>query len=387
MAIVYSYSQLPETFKQSLKWRKKKVNFNDDKSNYELLKEIVSKDELRPAMNGVFYDKEDWIVATDGHKLLAIKHEHEKKYTVYYKNGQKIKGRSYPNWESVIPDIYKYKYTYTLTIDKLAKYLEVASFFVGKTDNKVHFKFDPKRKQVYTLNATLLKQILKVFKSMGMEQIEIHLSGLLNFNAYKSLRNTGVIFTVVGKKPSNDTFALLMPVVDDRNLLGVINDDFGYRLTSYYDFSKDAIIDPDGKEAKAVIDKKRTEYRQGEFSLKDLSEIEKMIEKRPPLPILQYVAIKNETLFYTDLEKDQQRPAKGIEDGVYLPTRFGLLLDDSLELSDYPRLTNKSENIASEKAKDNEVWEMTQKEWLKETRFYYSSGSKQVEYPNGKRAI
>lgn len=64
---------------------------------------VVANDELRPVMNGVYFDEEGECVASDGHLLVVYKCGKTKfDGKVIHLSGEVIEGR-YPNYRSVIP--------------------------------------------------------------------------------------------------------------------------------------------------------------------------------------------------------------------------------------------------------------------------------------------
>lgn len=71
----------------------------------------VAKDNLRPAMCGIFHDKGQKVVS-DTHILIAKKEDYPEEYEgkILGKDGNFIDGK-FPNYESVFPDLKKNSYT------------------------------------------------------------------------------------------------------------------------------------------------------------------------------------------------------------------------------------------------------------------------------------
>ena len=77
----------------------------DAKLKKQLFKVASSKNDIRRKITGIYYDKSGFVIATDGHKLAAIKCQFSKALEgkIMDRNGEEIKGDRYPDWKSVIP--------------------------------------------------------------------------------------------------------------------------------------------------------------------------------------------------------------------------------------------------------------------------------------------
>lgn len=109
---------------------------NDVKLGKLDLYKFTAKDNLRPALTGV-YHSEGWQAATDGHILIACKQDYpeEKEGQVILKDGTVIEDK-YPNWRSVIPAMNDEWKTFRLNTDELS-----AAMRKIKVHTKVYGKY------------------------------------------------------------------------------------------------------------------------------------------------------------------------------------------------------------------------------------------------------
>lgn len=153
-----------------------KLKDNTTKSKAESLKGIVNDDDMRPVMNGVYYDKENgFLVATDAHKLVKIKDANIEKQGVFdIKTGEEIEGK-YPNYDAVIPENNPIKLD--ISIKELRPKLEgmerANRFFA--TDPTILARIEVGDNE-YLFSPKLLNDILKVLEQHGHDKVTIELS-------------------------------------------------------------------------------------------------------------------------------------------------------------------------------------------------------------------
>lgn len=81
---------------------------------FKLLQEHTSKDQTRPQLCGVYFDKTH-AVATDGHRLVSIENSNKELSElskahlgqIYSFKDHMVIDSKYPNWRSLVPDITK----------------------------------------------------------------------------------------------------------------------------------------------------------------------------------------------------------------------------------------------------------------------------------------
>ena len=157
-------------------------------SKEESLKEILSQDDLRPAMQGIYYDKSaKKIVATNGWSLVTIGEDN-----ISETRGEDLNGRvideKYPDYKSVIPkdnpisienvDVYEW-----LSLAEGAE--KAAGFFrddlysknsgYKQGGNYIKLRISAEGTDIF-FNPVLLKRVLKVFSANGVDKINVSYS-------------------------------------------------------------------------------------------------------------------------------------------------------------------------------------------------------------------
>ena len=121
----------------------------------------VASDELRPVMNGVYFDEEGVCCASDGHILVVYecgKSKFEGK--IIHQSGEEITGK-YPNFRSVIP---KEREEYEHKID-LKELYAACQYHLKKPDTNNDDRVSILHK---TFSVKNLVRILNVFISAGL---------------------------------------------------------------------------------------------------------------------------------------------------------------------------------------------------------------------------
>lgn len=148
---------------------------NSEKSKAESLKDIVSDDEIRPQMWGVYHDKKNgFLVATDAHKLVRIKEDNITKEGIFVpKTGQKIDAK-FPDYNVVIPTDNQIKINVSLKElrPKLEGMERANKFFV--TDPTILANIQVGETE-YLFSPKLLNDIFKVLEQHGRDNVTIEL--------------------------------------------------------------------------------------------------------------------------------------------------------------------------------------------------------------------
>ncbi|MCC6721763.1 MAG: hypothetical protein IT243_06130 [Bacteroidia bacterium] len=206
------WSLIPEDFKNHK--MPKKVSYkpvHTDKGLYELAKDFISHDLVRPSITGVRFDKKG-IIATDAHKLLFLYQPDDKREEKIYciekncleiNNNDVIVEHKYPNYEFAISDHENFVSIHTESLITYLKTVIDIEYFNSFT-KPAFIKFD--NDLFIAFNVTYLLTAAKAMYKLGYEQIDIGYShaarGILMCNKGE-LRNV--------KKLKTD-FVLVMPI-------------------------------------------------------------------------------------------------------------------------------------------------------------------------------
>lgn len=148
-----------------------KVKIETDKA--KSLKDIVSDDDLRPNLTGVFHDAENGVmVATDAHKLVVIPDKTIKKTQIIHpKTGEKIDGR-YPDYKAVIPQEQPYheKINTQKWLNEVSGLAKTGKFVTEAIRAKIKIGDTD-----FTFNPQILKDVLDVFAKNGVKEIDMSL--------------------------------------------------------------------------------------------------------------------------------------------------------------------------------------------------------------------
>jgi GNAT superfamily N-acetyltransferase len=141
----------------------------------QLLKGVVGDDDLRPAMQGVYFDAENKAaVATDAHKLVFIPDNSIKKSEIINPADGNIIDGKFPNWKMIIPDYGKedavrvnvqYMLNVLHTVLNSAGYLDMPPFVVI-----VHGG------EQFGFNAHVMYPVFEVMAKMGFDEVTMYLN-------------------------------------------------------------------------------------------------------------------------------------------------------------------------------------------------------------------
>jgi len=332
-ASVKSWDEIPDQWK--IVKPVKKVSYNlslNDKGLGDIMASFVGRDELRPIMMGIDYS-ENGIAATDAHRILAFDKKVAKKdYGTYaytdiggdspVKKDDKIDDR-YPNWPAVIP--MDNSHVYKVDFLKLKTYCEAMN--KGAYSNRTTFMiaFRLKGEDSIGFNSNMLIEICNTMLKMGVRNGYIGASTPNRGAIFSSDKETAKNGTKGWNGKSGKFIALLMPVmlnVDYSSTtdvefpdFGTADPDMGRISTVYYDFSKDAIMNADGKEAK--FDENLKEAKTGGFTKEQLKMFKAVILTSNTIPILDYVAVEDGRAKASRLDVNVSVAVKGFSDGMY----------------------------------------------------------------------
>lgn len=324
------WSDIPDYWKYTPP--KSKVKYESkptDKGLASILADFASDDDLRPAMTGIFFDKDN-IVATDAHKLFIVPNKGDYEGLYETQSDKKIEYK-YPDYKVIISNNNDRK-PYLIDVLKLKTYLNVVikakinSFFkvvmaVSENDQKMAF------------DAEKLIIVLDTFQKLGYEKVYVGYESptrMLLFSPEKEyITNPQKSY---GKVP----LGLCMPVMTlvDENL-GVYNIDTDYSLEVYYDISTDNIYNADKTIAQDW--KPKTDWGIPYWSKEEQKLVNKITTSGSSkiLPILQNVKVSNKKLHCTNLEVHYEINNFDVEDGLYLIVN-GALVNSTDDIDSFP---------------------------------------------------
>ena len=173
-----------------------KVTYNKDKfilpkplkeKGFHTMKNIVYKYDIRPIMNGVFFESDGSLVASDGNILVVLKNYDKKGISNFInkvidlKTLKPIDG-TYPNYKSVIPD--DYTDSINVEIDTLLGVVNYNMLQIKKNTPKTREQrrksdYDTKGMFIYfdllriVFDCKKLFDVLQCLKANGAKTIEI----------------------------------------------------------------------------------------------------------------------------------------------------------------------------------------------------------------------
>ena len=337
-----SWDELPEVWKAVKKVRP--IEFKDDITDKNLLKivqEYFSTDDLRPAMTGAFVEKNS-ITVTDAHKLINIPFNSNLPEGVYRINPKSkntevkmyglIKER-YPEYQKILRNS---PLTYRISAYKLKTYCQAV--INGKYPNNVTkaiiFKYNSEKK--VSFNGQFLIDVLDSFLLMGYDELYVSFErGGMYFSPNQETTKNPL--KNIGKFP----FSIIMELfIGGDDTLGARDIDFETELNAYYCFECDKIFNADGSVANFDIN--LTNPVLPYMNQDHLKLAEKMLAKNAPIPIIEYVLVKDTKLVASDLDHFLFVKDVYVDDGIYEIVN-GALKDTTYEIDDYPRIPDVTE--------------------------------------------
>jgi hypothetical protein len=144
------------------------------KSKTESISQIVSKDELRPNMGGIFRDAENKkLVATDGMKMVVIDDSTISKTEIIDPKTNKIIDAKYPQYDVVIPkdNPIKRKVSVNEWLSQLNGLVETKKFFDKAIAVRIKIG-----EQEFVFDSKLLRDVFNVMAEQGVTNVELQLS-------------------------------------------------------------------------------------------------------------------------------------------------------------------------------------------------------------------
>jgi|LakMenEpi03Aug12_release.lakeMendotaPanAssembly.Ray.scaffolds.fasta_scaffold04820_35 hypothetical protein len=244
--VVDNWSDIPDEFKnirlpKQIDWN---ANPSDDGLN-EIVKPFLSKEPLRPAMEGINFD-DNGITVTNAHILLTIPTVDHEFQGIYKK--EKLSSKSlqevfpdgvikidakFPNYEPIIPKQSEIKKVFYVDVLKLLTYFKVAKNYSDNT--QIVFKIDGSEMSVAPdLMINFLTSLIKLGGNQFM---------YVSFQTDKR----GLIFSYYSTfSLGKDVIGLIMPYVFDKGeTYGAVNEEKKAELNVYFDFDYNVIRNAD----------------------------------------------------------------------------------------------------------------------------------------------
>jgi hypothetical protein len=208
------------------------IKFNPtDKNLWNILKNIVGKDDLRPLMTGINLD-DSGATATNAHLLIHLPGNTDKKgiYDIY---GREIEG-NYPQYKAVIP---RYKNEDLINVNVAELYNLSKIYKKSIINNYGNIKFKTKDQDIVLNNELLYKftEALLKIKNNG-------------WKAYITAPNKAILFIYDNntETQTDDVIALQMPIIANfENNYGYINIEFNIESNVSFDFEKNTVFEKD----------------------------------------------------------------------------------------------------------------------------------------------
>lgn len=357
---VTNWNEVPVRWKNVKAIRPITFNLNPfDKGLNTIVKQFLGDDSLRPVMTTIhFADK--GLVVTDAHKLLHIAYKHSDFKGNYatqntlkaYKNSgfrgtekitsieeadKVVKQEKYPNWEAVIPR--ENPFVYEIDTMKLYQYTKVAINYANKTTTQVAYKFAD-GKAIGFNGKFLIETLEAMMKIQNCPKVYIHLS---------EPSRAGIISFEKNITPTGNTFALLMPVMVNREgkdlslsqLLGAYDYDYGKSISCYFDFTDSQIHNANG----TISEYKESYGDSQEMPLALITMLDKFIKSsKNYIEILNYVCVDGNGIRVSKLSDGMIEIANdwNIPQGLYTIQKNAFVKNTfGTDVSEFPRLVDR----------------------------------------------
>lgn len=327
-AISDKWSDIPDVWKQIK--NVKKISYKadpKDKSLGDIMSVYVSTDDLRPAMTGMYFDKQS-IVSTDAHRLFMLPNTGSEEGLYEPITGNVIDAR-FPDYKVIIPSV-DIPYKNKINIEKLKTYL--TAIITGKYMNLATYQCvltyqGQSGKEYIAMNSKFVIEMLEGFEKLGYDHVWLGLSSptrAIYFTADESdLKSPASTF---GKKP----LGLCMPLMLNSDIQDFINEygysgdqDFQRGCKVSYDLTNDAIVNFDGS---VVSDwKPKTDWGLPYWSKEESKVATLFTKSNKYIPILEYVKVQNKVAVCGDLETFYLIKDFDVEDGLYLVINSALV--------------------------------------------------------------
>lgn len=303
-----------------------------------ILEPFVADDDLRPAMEGFYFDKEN-IVATDAHRLMCIPNRGSFS-GIYRPKSEKLIDSKYPDYRVVIPE--SADGVYMIEIDKLRCYLSavINGVYFNPVVQNVNLFYED---NFISVNSVFLMEMLNAFKMLGYDFVYIGVQKgtkqrpMLFSPEKEYLSSTKKSF---GKTP----LGLLMPVfareTEDGKIPAAFDVEFSRELNIIYRLDKNEIINSDG----TLVDSWKPKTDGVPYMREDeLRVIKKIVNSSvsKSLPILENVKVENKVATCSNFENTYQIKGVDVQDGLFSIINGALVNQDDLwKMDDYPKIAN-----------------------------------------------
>ena len=366
---VSKWNEVPARWRNVKATRPITFNLNPyDKNLNTIVKNFLSKDNLRPIFSNIYFDK-NGLVCTDAHKLLHIHYKHSDFSGIYatptslkaygYNKDvtveeatKEIKDQKYANWEAVIPK--ESTFVYEVDTMKLYQYLQVAINYANPASNAVIFKFD-KNKQIGFNGKFTIQCLEAMMKMQNCPKLYLHLT-----EASRSM----LISYEKSITPTGNTYCLSMPILVPKldevkelkgmQLYGAFDIDNNKYLTCYFDFEDNQIHNGDG----SVADYKESYGDANAMPLALITMMDRAIKiAKPKLPILENICVDGNGIrvynfdSFIEIANDW-----GLENGLYYVKNNALVKNTFGSVDDYPRLNNRVSTANPKFTMDSDVF-------------------------------
>lgn len=340
-----SWDKLPDVWKVVKKVRA--IDYKDDiadKNLFNIVKDYLGSDYLRPQMMGAYVEKNS-ITVTESHKLINIPFNSNLQTGVYRinpkteindtKTYELAKNVNFPEYRAIFE---KSATTHKISVYKLKTYIQAVlnGKYCSNSVNKINFKYDKDNNIAF--DGKFLLEVLDSFLLMGHSELYVSMgSGKMYFSPNQETIKDPE--KNIGKHP----FALLMKLFNDNDTgLGAYELDFGTELTAYYCFECDKIFNADGSVANFDINLQNTDLPY--INPEHFKLISKVLPKNPTLPILENIKVSNTIATATNLNYFLKVNNVNVEDGIYEVCN-GALKNTTENIDNFPKfkINSKSE--------------------------------------------
>jgi hypothetical protein len=244
----------------------------DDKNLWNVLSNIVLKDELRSQFAGIYFDKEG-ATATDTNILIHISGKTDK-IGIYDIFGREIDAK-YPDYKAVIPD---YKDLKPLNIAELYNLSKIYKKSILNNNSYIRLKL---KDNYISLNNDLLFKITEACLKLKND----------GWKFYFTDRNKAILFVYDNNTQAkeDDIIAIQMPVFDnlENTNFGYYDPDLGVESHVSFDFENNTVFEGDKlitlnnkTESKTIKDNKK--FQKPKLT-KDIGQEIKNLEKEKPV--------------------------------------------------------------------------------------------------------
>lgn len=306
-----------------------------DKKFMDIIKVFASKDELKPALTGIYFDsKSKKVSVSDGHRLL-ITHTDHTDGNIHTIDGKNIIDAQYPDYLSVIPE--KYNHVYEFDLLKLKTYCDAClnGRYCNETTKQVRFL----AAQPIGFNIDYLLDCIEALMKIGYQTAH------MGYNE----PSKGIVLCPTAEEARNPLKSklaiLLMPVMisdyfagsNSTGTLGTEDLDWEHEITAYFSFIDNNIHNEDGTLAEfdPLLQTTYQGLRENEYKA-----LNSIMSKNPVVPILEVMAVVDNKAMATDLQSWLVLNEINLPNGLYILLNGALrnATDYGYDLEHFPKL-------------------------------------------------